>query len=327
MLNLVKYFKYYIFKKILLVLIVVFFSQAAIQNDQRVEFHFLNINTAQELQDLLHYSGNSLPLVCAHRGGARENFPENCIETFENTLKHTFAIIECDPRYSKDSVIVLLHDPTLERTTTGSGRVADSNLEELKKLRLKDPMGNITDYRIPTLDEALEWSRGKAVLLLDEKDISVKTRLKKITEHNAEANAIITIYRYDDAKLCYSLNQDIMIQVFISGIEKAVEFEKTGMPWKNIIASVGHKNPTDTILYKYIHQRGSLCTAASMETIDRKYQRGLVKDFNLLKDEYNGFLTIDFIQTDLPVELGSMLFKDFKIHSKNKKYFIKKQSE
>ena len=65
-----------------------------------------------------------------------------------------------------------MHDPTLERTTTGKGRVVDFTLGELKQLRLKDNSGNVTEFQIPTLDEVLDWARGKTILVLDQKDVS-----------------------------------------------------------------------------------------------------------------------------------------------------------
>ena len=137
--------------------------------------------------ELLKYSGEALPLVSGHRGGAAVGYPENCIPTFEHTLAHTFAMLEIDPRYAKDGAIVVHHDPSLERTTTGKGRVVDHTLDELKQLRLKDLAGNVTDYQIPTLDELLEWARGKAILVLDQKDVPATMRVKKIAEHKAEA--------------------------------------------------------------------------------------------------------------------------------------------
>jgi glycerophosphoryl diester phosphodiesterase len=100
--------------------------------------HVIKPRNPQELRELFRYTGELMHFVSAHRGGSQPKFPENCIATFENTLKHTYAIMEIDPRYTKDGVIVVHHDATLERTTTGEGRVADMTLQELKELRLKD---------------------------------------------------------------------------------------------------------------------------------------------------------------------------------------------
>src|SRR5262245_25744058 len=138
-----------------------------------VRLHWIDPQSAAGLQQLLRRTAEPLPLVSAHRGGPQRDFPENCLATFENTLRHSFAMLEIDPRMTKDGAIVLHHDATLERTTNGRGRVVDHTLAELKQLRLKDNDGKVTEHQIPTLDEALEWARGKTVLVLDQKDVSV----------------------------------------------------------------------------------------------------------------------------------------------------------
>ena len=101
-------------------------------------FHRIVTESPDALRDLFRFDGSSLPLVSAHRGGAVRGYPENCIATFEHTLRNTFSILEVDLQYTKDGQIVLLHDATLDRTTTGTGPVADRTLRELKELQLKD---------------------------------------------------------------------------------------------------------------------------------------------------------------------------------------------
>src|SRR6185369_5930457 len=114
--------------------------------EAKAPLHRIDPKTAEGLRKILAYSAERLPVVSAHRGGPQAGFPENCIATFENTLQHTYAFLEIDPRLTKDGAIVVLHDPTLERTTTGRGKLADLTLAEVRKLRLKDPQGNVTPY-------------------------------------------------------------------------------------------------------------------------------------------------------------------------------------
>lgn len=171
----------------------------------------LAIKTPSQLQEFFQYSADRMPLVSTHRGGARKGYPENCIPTFENTLKHTWSVLEVDPRYLKDSVIVLMHDSTLDRTSSGTGKVSEHTWEELKKMRLKDSNGRPTEYLIPTLDEALKWAKGKTVLFLDNKDVPVEARVLKIQEHNAQANTVVMAYTFKDARLVHSMDEEIMM--------------------------------------------------------------------------------------------------------------------
>jgi glycerophosphoryl diester phosphodiesterase len=107
--------------------------------------------------------------ISAHRGGPVSGFPENAIETFANTVSRIPAILEVDIQPSSDGVLVLMHDDTLDRTTTGEGPVGALTLEQLRALRLVDNDGAETDFRIPTLDEALDWAEGEAILVMDRK--------------------------------------------------------------------------------------------------------------------------------------------------------------
>ena len=172
----------------------------------------------------------AMPLLSAHRGGAVPGYPENCIATFEHTLRHAFSILEIDLQYTKDGQIVLHHDATLERTTTGTGRVADRTLQELKELRLKDKDGNVTEYRMPTLDEALQWARGKTIVILDKKAVPVEVCVKKIQEHRAQAYAMVMAYSFQDIQTCHKLDPDIMMEVMIGDHQRFRGFDETRCP-------------------------------------------------------------------------------------------------
>jgi len=57
---------------------------------------YIDTGSAAGLKKLLHYTGDNMYLLCAHRGGAEPDYPENCIATFENTLRHCYAMMEID---------------------------------------------------------------------------------------------------------------------------------------------------------------------------------------------------------------------------------------
>lgn len=128
----------------------------------------LPVNSIRAVREYFRYRGPSdMPIVSGHRGCREDGCPENSIRAFEHTLRRVPAFFEIDPRMTRDSVVVLMHDPTLDRTTTGHGPVSEHTWAELRELRLKDVHGNVTDERIPTLEEAIRWSAGKTVVNLD----------------------------------------------------------------------------------------------------------------------------------------------------------------
>ncbi|WP_395738834.1 glycerophosphodiester phosphodiesterase family protein [Prosthecobacter sp.] len=279
---------------------------------QEVGLHRISPRTPQDLQAVLQFKGQHLPFVSAHRGGPAKGFPENCIATFLHTLQHTFSMLEIDPRRSKDGAVVLLHDPTLERTTTGTGRVTDFSLVELRQLRLKDTEGNATPHQMPTLDEVIEWARGKTVLVLDQKDVSAIERAEIVARHKAEAYVMLIVSSFKDAAAVHQLNPNIVMEVMIPTVAKAREFDQLGIPWRNVIAFVGHTPPEDVALYDFIHGKGACCMAGTSRHLDLKVLRGEVAEISELEQGYRSFLSLgaDIFETDIPVLLGPMLHSD-----------------
>ena len=115
------------------------------------------------------YTPDEMILVVAHRGDWR-NAPENSIKAITNCVELGVDIVEVDIRMTKDSHFVLMHDKTLDRTTTGTGKVSHHTLKEIKQLYLKNGYGIPTTHRVPTLEEALEAINGRALLYLDKSE-------------------------------------------------------------------------------------------------------------------------------------------------------------
>lgn len=105
-------------------------------------------------------------LVVAHRGDWR-NFPENSVEGIKSAIEMGVDMVEIDVHKTKDGHLVLMHDETLNRTTTGKGNVADWTLDSLKTLYLKNGIGIKTRYKIPSLEEAMLATKGKVLVNLD----------------------------------------------------------------------------------------------------------------------------------------------------------------
>jgi len=103
--------------------------------------------------------------IYAHRGWSGAA-PENTMAAFRMALEAPYVDgIELDVQLSKDGVPVVIHDFTLDRTTTGSGRVKDYTYAELRELDAGSWYGEaFRGERIPTLEEALLLAKGRAVV-------------------------------------------------------------------------------------------------------------------------------------------------------------------
>lgn len=97
-----------------------------------------------------------LPQIIGHRGAAAYA-PENTLEGIHTAADMGVEWVELDVKLTKDDVPIIFHDDNLDRTTNGSGPVAEKTLEELRELECGSWFGeSFAGIRIPTLEEAVE---------------------------------------------------------------------------------------------------------------------------------------------------------------------------
>jgi len=260
-----------------------------------------------DFQSFFHYRPGHAPIISGHRGGTTAGYPENCIATFGNTLRHTPAFFEIDPRLTKDSVIVVMHDATLDRTTTGSGKVSDYTYAELQQFRLKDPQGRVTDNKIPTLKEMLLWSKGKTVLNLDHKDVPLEMTARLLKECGNEM-VMLTVHNAQQAKFYVDDDPSHMLSAFVLDRKAFDELEKLGVPWKNMIAYIGPTNrPENKELFDLLHARGVMCMISAASSYDRLKDAG-ERDAHYRETFAQG---ADILETDLPIEAAEALKRGY----------------
>lgn len=125
-------------------------------------------NRAEMIAAQIHNPNSKYVVVACHRGDWR-NYPENSIPAIESIIGMGADIMELDLKLTKDSVLVLSHDWTIDRCTTGKGRVSDYTLDELKQFRLRRAHGVATDsLHICTLREALECCKDRICVNVDQ---------------------------------------------------------------------------------------------------------------------------------------------------------------
>jgi glycerophosphoryl diester phosphodiesterase len=105
-------------------------------------------------------------IVVAHRADWRSE-PENSIPAIESAIKMGVDMVEIDLKKSKDGVLMLMHDETLNRTTTGKGKPSDYTWAELQQLTLKNEHGGPTRMRIPTFEQCMLTAKGRVMVNID----------------------------------------------------------------------------------------------------------------------------------------------------------------
>ena len=123
---------------------------------------------AEQIITEIHNPNSKNVLVICHRGDWR-NYPENSIPAIESVIRMGANMVEIDVQLTKDSVLVLMHNRTIDRCTTGRGKIGEMTYEELQRHYLKTAHGvrSSLDLKVPTLREALEVCKDRITVNID----------------------------------------------------------------------------------------------------------------------------------------------------------------
>lgn len=264
----------------------------------------LELRSVEDLYQFLTYNKQRVPLISAHRGGPEPGFPENAIETFERSASKQPLVIECDIALSKDSVLVMMHDDKLDRTTSGKGLLSNHTLKELRSLYLKDNEGKKTVFRIPTLDEVLKWGRGKVIFTLDiKRGVPLDLVIDAVKRNAAAPYTVIITYSASQAAQVHQIAPELMISASIKTTDDLVRLNDYGIPDNRLVAFVGVSEPTSE-LYRELHDHGIMCIIGTMGNLDNQAKvRGDDLYYKLIERG------ADIISTDRHNEAGVQLAK------------------
>lgn len=259
----------------------------------RAAEHHRAFASADALAAYLRHGSPAGPLLSAHRGGPAPGYPENALATLERTLRLAPALLEVDVRSAGDGTLVLLHDETLDRTTTGRGRVDAYALEELRTLLLRDAAGVTTPFRIPTLAETLAWAEGRAVLTLDVKrGVAPEAVVEAVRAAGAEDRAVVIVYSLDDLLTYHRLAPDLVYSAAVGTPEEADALFATDVDPDRLIAFTG-VGAVDPTVVEALHARGVRAMLGTFGLIDERAEQGGAEVYLPLLDA-----GIDVLATD-----------------------------
>ena len=164
--------------------------------------------------------------IVAHRGLA-EGVPENTLAAIRQSLERGIKVIEIDLRTTKDGQLVVLHDPTLDRTTDCSGAVNEMTLARIKVCEVGRSQHR--SERVPTLSEAIDLvASSKVRLLLDCKSAPIAAVLSEVRAHHAEAKVILGLRSRVDVAHAHRELPGATILAFIPAISDGLAYVQAG---------------------------------------------------------------------------------------------------
>lgn len=143
------------------------------------------------------------PIIFAHRG-ASAHAPENTLSSFALAQAEGADAIELDAKLTADGAVVVLHDPTLERTTNGTGRLAEHTLAEVRALDAGSSFSEgFRGERIPLLEEVLEAFGRKVYINVE------------LTNYSTPQDTLVA--RVCELIVKHSLQEYVLFSSFLAG--------------------------------------------------------------------------------------------------------------
>lgn len=187
---------------------------------------------------------NRLALVVARHGSARPGDPENAISSLYKAMKTGPLVIGVDVARSADGVLMLMKDEQLDRTTTGTGRLAAHRYQDLRRLHLKAADGDTLEERIPTLDEALTWARrNSAILWLDARpDVPVAELIDHVRRNRMETQVILVARGLSAGRAALRAAPGAMVEASGRSAAETAQLLRQASP--HLLVSTGFREPT-----------------------------------------------------------------------------------
>ncbi|PWS30558.1 glycerophosphodiester phosphodiesterase family protein [Pedobacter paludis] len=183
-----------------------------------ISFVFVSkAQTPQQKLASLFDQNNKEILVAAHRGDWR-NEPENSLRGLLNCIQKGIDIVELDLKLTKDSVLVVMHDNTIDRTTNAKGKVSDYTFEQIKTFRLKNGLGRVTTNPIPTFLEMMEAAKGKILINVDKGNTYLPQVFKVLKQTGTMDQAIVNVndnMPYDQLKAENNIPENAYLMVVV----------------------------------------------------------------------------------------------------------------
>lgn len=227
--------------------------------------------------------------MVAHRG-ARAHWPDNTLASFQAAIEAGATALEVDVRMTADHHLVVMHDPLVDRTTTGHGMVHNLRFKDLRQLEII----TAPDQRVPTVAEVLNLAAGRALVMLDLKssgEIYWQQLARLINEHPQRDQVILGVRSLEESHRLMRLMPGVS-QLALTPKKRYVDdFVEAGVNIVRLWPKWLKKRPE---LGEYIRQNGAELYVPTRKNGPRRVRRLLCYQPN-------------FIQTDDPVKLSATL--------------------
>jgi glycerophosphoryl diester phosphodiesterase len=205
-------------------------------------------------------------IVCSHRAAMSPETPENSLYSMKRSKSAGLDMHEIDLAESKDGVLYLLHDKTLDRTTESTGLISDKHSEELDKVRLRG-----LEEPLPRFEHALEFAKENRIfLMLDIKEAPLEKVISMVDQFGMLDQVMVLTFSSERAEEALGLQKRFLLSVLITQ-EEDLDFYicKTNDPY-HLIAYINQN--ASTSLFQKTRDLGLPIVTDVMGKVDQEAQ-------------------------------------------------------
>jgi glycerophosphoryl diester phosphodiesterase len=246
--------------------------------------------------------------IAGHRGGYYYEHPESSLPLFVSIakkFKSDTIMVELDLRKSKNGTIYIMHDETVDRTTSGTGKINELEDAYLNSLFLKKENGEITRERIPTFEEVLIFIKKKNInLMLDIKTPIHAEAYALVKKYKTENRMLTLTFNMELTKKVASLSNQIALSALIESENDWQQFKDVPMLPEKKIAYINSKTPA-TLIQELKNNKVKIMADVSEALRNSGKPLEEIGYQNKVKDS-----ALDILITDFPVEARKAFLKE-----------------
>jgi glycerophosphoryl diester phosphodiesterase len=244
-------------------------------------------------------------MICAHRG-LTTRAPDNSLSAIAAALDAGFPAVEIDVRDTSDGVLVLMHDPTVDRTSDGRGAVGSFTFAQIRQLHLLWQGKGIGP--VPSLEEVMNLAAGRTLLYIDMKTDRVELLVEALRSRSAYDWTIL-LGNPGQLLRVHELEPRCRLHTIVNSRKELDELLARITPVMVEVSSL-----PDPAYVEYVHSKGLVLEIDTMGRPDRQAVQS--KRYEL----WRRYLSCgaDFIMSDYPETLREFMTSQMGFKVKHK---------
>jgi glycerophosphoryl diester phosphodiesterase len=167
-------------------------------------------------------------IICAHRSWLSPDQVENSLDQMRGTANAGPFMLEMDLTKNRDGTIVIIHDPTADRTTNGAGPVAQMDSAAIDTLHLRSADGHLTAEPPPRFEAVAAWAQAtpSVLLMLDLKKTPPAEAFAIVRRHRLTSRIVALTFDKAVAQQAFAADPNVTVSVLVTSRQDLEDYQR-----------------------------------------------------------------------------------------------------